>query len=259
MTQEAAEQTFAEYLAAKRGVAAFGLSECVEAEDGWEIAPTSSASRLPNLVPINLGETRIVTGSAGVGKTHLLLEFCRAASQPHLYSQGLSEALVNSVALRLFKVIQGDSMATQQPSTADEQSFVHQLIWQIMTAFHLPYRAKLASRLSELQKAVQEEQEDGQGMSLSSVQSFFQFIGAYPGLRYPNITVTPDRTIYASWKSGRDRVFSIHFLSDGAIRFVIFSPNPKHPGQTIRTSGTATLDVIMSIAAPHGVLEWASK
>jgi len=255
MTEEARGHRFSEYLT---GVAAFGLSESVAIEESWEIAPTSSVSRLPNLVPINPAERSNVTAPLGFGKTHLLLELCRAASQLHKHSGAPSEALVNSVALRLFKVNQGGSMATQQPSTADEQSLFQQIIWHITTAFHLRHRVKLASRLSELQKAVQEEQ-DGQTISLSSMQSFFQFIEAYPGLRYPNITVIPDRTIYASWKSGLDRVFSIHFLSGGEIRFVIFSPNPKHPGRTIRTSGTATVDVIMSIAAPHGVLDWASQ
>jgi hypothetical protein len=70
--------------------------------------------------------------------------------------------------------------------------------------------------------------------------------------------VTPDRNVYASWKVGTDRVFSVHFLPDGKVRFVIFYPNNKHVGDVIRVSGTATVDVVISVAAPHGILDWAT-
>jgi hypothetical protein len=105
---------------------------------------------------------------------------------------------------------------------------------------------------------VQEEELDSRGITVRSLQHFIDLLKAYPVLRCPAVSVTPDRNIYASWKSGSDRVFSIHFLPDGKARFVIFCPNDKHPGETIRLSGTATVDVVMSIAEPHGVLNWAS-
>jgi hypothetical protein len=65
--------------------------------------------------------------------------------------------------------------------------------------------------------------------------------------------------MYASWRSGPNEIFSINFLPDGKVRFVIFHPNNKHPGEAIRQSGTATVDVIIGVAAPHGVLAWASE
>lgn len=136
---------------------------------------------------------------------------------------------------------------------------VEEIISSAGTTLSVPYWTKLASRLTELQKAVQEEELDGGGITVSSLQHFLELLQAYPALRCPAVSATPERNIYASWKSGSNRVFSIHFLPDGKVRFVIFCPNDKHPDQTIRLSGTATVDVIISVAAPHGVLNWAAE
>lgn len=147
---------------------------------------------------------------------------------------------------------------TQQPPTTDDES-VEEIIWRAKTTLSVRYRKKLVSRLSELQKAVQEEELDGRGINARSLQHFVELLKAYPVLRCPAISATPERNIYASWKSGSDRVFSIHFLPDGNVRFVIFCPNDKHSSETIRLSGAATLDVVMTVVEPHGVLKWASE
>jgi len=207
MTEEAREQSFARYLAAKKTVAAYGLSE--KFEEVYVQAVCVGYPRVSGVVPdVSIG--------------------------------------------------QGGSMATQQPPVADEQS-AEEIIWRVQTVLPVQYRARLASRLRELQKAVQEEELDGGGIAVGSLHNFVELLKAHPALRYPAVSVTPDRNIYASWKSGADRVFSIHFLPDGKVRFVIFRPNDKHPGQAIRLSGTATVDVIIGVAAPHGVLAWASE
>lgn len=147
---------------------------------------------------------------------------------------------------------------TQQPPTTDDES-VEEIIWHAGTTLSVRYRTRLVSRLCELQKAVQEEESDSRGISAKSLQHFIELLKANPALRCPAISATPERNIYASWKSGSDRIFSINFLPDGKVRFVIFCPNDKHPGQTIRLSGIATVDVIISVAAPHGVLNWATE
>ncbi len=149
-------------------------------------------------------------------------------------------------------------MATQQPPTTEDES-VEEIIWRVGTTLSARYKAKLTSRLSELQKSVQEEELDGRGITVRSLQHFIELLKAYPALRWPAVSVTPDRNIYASWKSGSDRVFSIHFLPDGKVRFVIFCPNDKHSDEIIRLSGAATVDVIIDIAKPHGVLKWTSE
>ena len=267
MKQEAREQSSGRYLAAKKVAVAYGLSENFEDEQSFETAPTSSASWVKNLTVVNpsdeyvqvvsVGYPRVSGVVPGAGKMYIVTY--RGASGRLDKTFELPTALITSGALRTqFPIGHGGSMATQPPSITDEPN-VEEIIWRVRTTLPARYKTRLASRLSELQKAVQEEELDGRGISVGSLQHFIEFLEAYPALRCPAISVTPDRNIYASWKSGSDRVFSIHFLPEGEVRFVIFRPNDKHPGQAIRLSGTATVDVIISIAAPHGVLNWASE
>jgi len=266
MTEKAREQSFGRYSAAKKAVVAYGLSG-FEDEHGFATAAPSSASSGMNFTVVSpsdvyvqavpRGYPHVLGVVPGAGKTYIV-NYTRSGRLDKTF-EILPTTLVTSGALvMLFTTGQGGSMATQQPSITDEQN-VEEIIWRVRRTLAVRYRARLASRLSELQKAVQEEELDGRGISVRSLQHVIELLKAYPALRCPAVSVTPDRNIYASWKSGSDRVFSIHFLPDGEVRFVIFRPNDKHPRRTIRLSGTATVDVVMSIAEPHGVLDWASE
>jgi len=257
MTEEAPQQVFGKIWTAKEPVIAYGASE-FEEESSFSTTPSSSSwSASPRLV--NAPETpsqdyaQVLQVPMGSGKTHIFLKYVAK-------SLGILPATVvtSREFMTLNMVGQARSMATQQqPATEDET--VEEIIWRVATTLSVRYRTKLTVRLSELQKAVQEEELDGRGITVGSLQHFVELLKAYPSLRCPTVSVTPDRNIYATWKSGSDRVFSIHFLPDGRIRFVIFCPNDKHSGETIRLSGAATVDVILDIAKPHGVLNWASE
>jgi hypothetical protein len=253
MTEEARDQSFGRYLAAKKAVAAHGFSENFEEEQSFATAPSSAASDVS--APAVLIYPRVSGVAHGVGKTYIV-KYTGTSVKPF---EIVPATLVTSRALRTLVTFgQGGSMATQQPPTTEDES-VEEIIWRVGTTLSARYRAKLTSRLSELQKSVQEEELDGRGITIRSLQHFVELLKAYPSLRCPTVSVTPDRNIYTSWKSGSDRVFSIHFLPDGKVRFVIFCPNDKHSGETIRLSGAATVDVIIDIAKPHGVLKWASE
>lgn len=268
MTEEAREQPSGRYLTAKKALAAYELSEKFDDEQSFTTAPSSSASwvmNLPEVSPYKLyvraapvGYPCVYAVVPGTGKTCIGNLTITSGRLGKTFDILPTTVVTSGTLVTQFAIAHSGSMATQQPPTADERS-VEDIIWHVGTTLPLRYRVRLASRLSELQKAVQEEEFDSHGISVRSLQHFVEFLEAYPGLRCPAVTLTPDRNIYASWKSGLDRVFSIHFLPDGDVRFVIFRPNDKHPRRTIRLSGTATVDVIMSIAAPHGVLGWASE
>lgn len=215
MTEEAREQSFAQYLAATKAIDSIRRRENAEVEESFATTPSSSADRATKFV--------------------------------------MSGTLVTPFTFR-----HGGSMATQQPPTTEDES-VEEIIWRVGTTLAVPYRTRLVSRLRALQIAVQEEELDGRGITVRSLHHFIELLKAYPALRCPAISATPERNIYATWKSGSDRVFSIHLLPDGKVRFVIFFPNDKHPGQTIRLSGLATVDTIISVATPHGVLNWATE
>lgn len=254
MTEEAREQSFGRYLAVKEAIAVYGPSEKFEDEQNFSTAPSSTgiaAVGLRVLGPSNL----YVEPIRGGGKT-FIVKWTPAGVQRFPFAP---TTFVTSGAIEtLFTIGQGGSMATQQPPVTDDES-VEEIIWRVRTMLPVQYRARLASRVRELQKALQEEELDGGGIAVGSLHNFVELLKAHPALRCPAVSVTPDRNIYASWKSGADRVFSIHFLPDGKVRFVIFRPNDKHPGQAIRLSGTATVDVIIGVAVPHGVLAWASE
>jgi len=258
MTEEAPEQVFGKIWTAKEPAIAYGASE-FEEESSFSTTPSSSASWAASPRLVKPPETpaqdyaHVLQVAMGSGKTHIFLKYVTK-------SLGILPATVvtSREFMTLNMVGQARSMATQQqPATEDET--VEELIWLVATTLAVRYRTKLAVRLSELQKAVQEGELDGRGITVRSLQHFIELLKAYPSLRCPTVSVTPDRNIYATWKSGSDRVFSIHFLPDGRIRFVIFCPNDKHSGETIRLSGAATVDVILDIAKPHGILNWASE
>jgi hypothetical protein len=252
MTEEAQDQAFGRYLAAKKAVAAHGFSENFEEEQSFATVPSSAASDVS--VPVVLVYPRVSVVAPGIGKTYIVKYPGSSVESFEI----VPATLVTSRGLGTLATFgQGSSMATQQPPTIEDES-VEEIIWHVGTTLSVGYRAKLTSRLSELQKAVQEEELDSGGITVRSLKYFIELLRAHPALRCPAVSVTPDRNIYASWKLGSDHVFSIHFLPDGKVRFVIFCPNEKHPGESIRLSGTATVDVVMSIAAPHGVLSWAS-
>ena len=210
MTEEAREQSFAQYLTATKAIDWIKRRKTDDDDESFTTTPSSTAAWATKFVTLR----KLVTP--------------------------------------------GGSTATQQPPTTEDES-VEEIIWRVGTSLAVAYRVALASRLNGLQKAVQEEEPDGRGLSARSMQQFIALLKANPALRCPIVSVTPDQNIYASWKSRPDRVFSIHFLPDGNVRFVIFCPNDKHPDQSVRLSGTATVDVIISIASRHGVLDWAAE
>lgn len=269
MTEEAQDHSFGRYLTAKKAAATYGLLEHFEHERSFAMASSNSAAWGKNFAIVEPSEVYVeaipvrypsVSGvRPGAGKTYVFISRYTKGSDKFGNPLEITPTTIISSSARenLFTIGQSGNMATQQPPTTEDES-VEQIIWQVATTLPIRYRARLASRLSELQIAVQEEELDGRGISVGSLKHFIGFLSDYPTLRCPVVSATPDGNIYASWKSGSDNVFSINFFPDGKVRFVIFRSNNKHPGESIRLSGTATVDVVISIAEPHGVLTWAS-
>jgi len=265
MTEEARDHSFGRYLNAKKAGVFYGLSENFEHEPNFAVTSSNSAAwgkkftivepshAYAEAVPINYPNVTHIR--RGTGKIYLVIDnYTKASGKLEILPTSM---IASNTGEMLFTVSQSGSMATQQPTSAENES-IEEIIWRVGTSVPISYRTKLAARLRELQDTVQEEESDGLGIAVRSLQHFIEFLKAHPILRRPAVSVTPDRNIYASWKSTANRVFSIHFFPDGNVRFVIFRPNEKHTAEVIRLSGTATVDVVMSIAALHEVLSWAS-
>lgn len=265
MTEETPDRSFGEYLAARNAVAAYGLSDEFDDDQYFTRAASNSALRVVDLSGVSTADPHVRALptfylSFGAGKACVILStFTKAAAK---FSKALaivsSDTTVTSgLPESLFTVAQGGSMASEPALITEEQS-ADEIIGRIRAMLPARYNAQLATRLTELEQLVREEEPDARGIEVGSLLHFVTLLEAYPELRCPAVSVSPDRNIYASWKSGKDRVFSIHFLPDGRVRFVVFYPNDKHAGDVIRLSGTATADMIMTVAAPHHVLSWAA-
>jgi len=148
---------------------------------------------------------------------------------------------------------------TQADLLNNEEDQVQELIFRIRKSRSIPYHESLANRLLALFKDAKEEDPDSLGIAAGSLRNFYNFLYLHTNLKHPAISLTPDYNIYASWRGEQNRVFSVHFLPNGDVRFVIFKPNDRHPGRQIRLSGIATSDILMETVAPDSVSDWISE
>jgi len=118
---------------------------------------------------------------------------------------------------------------------------------------------ELIYRIKILYYDAKEEDPECVGIAAESLRSFNDFIHLHTNLKRPIISLTPDYNIYASWRDEQNRVFSIHFLPNADVRFVMFKPNVKRPGRKIRVSGSATIDTLMETVDPDCLEEWISE
>lgn len=130
------------------------------------------------------------------------------------------------------------------------------LISNFTAASNLPYKVRLAARLSELIDSYKDDFE-GRVFSADSLRSLMEFLESSPQLKYPTLTVTPSGCLYASWKQGRNHIFSVQFLETYEARFVVLRPNPRHAGRVLQLSGKTTTDGILDAVRTYSVSDWA--
>jgi len=147
---------------------------------------------------------------------------------------------------------------TQSDLLENEEEEVQRLISQIRISLSLRYREKLANRLVTLFKDAKEEDTDSPGIAVNSLRNFIKFLQLNSNLKCPSISLSPEYNIYASWKD-ECKAFSVHFLPNGDVRFVILKPNYRHPERQIRISGTTTTDILMEMLLPYRVNDWISE
>jgi hypothetical protein len=148
---------------------------------------------------------------------------------------------------------------TQADLLDSEEDQVQGLIFRIRTSISIPYRESLANKLITLFNDAKEEDSASLGIAVGTLRNFYNFFQFHTNLKCPTISLTPEYNIYASWRAGQNRVFSVHFLPNGDARFVIFKPNDKHPERQFRIAGTATTDILKETVVPFGVWNWISE
>jgi len=148
---------------------------------------------------------------------------------------------------------------TQADLLDREEDQVRELIFRIRTSLSVSYAERLVNRLLTLFNDAKEEDSASLGIAVGSLRTFYDFLQLHTNLKYPTISLSPEYNIYASWRVGENRLFSVHFLPNRNARFVIFKANDRHPELQIRISGTATTDVLMETVTPHKVWDWISE
>lgn len=155
-----------------------------------------------------------------------------------------------------FSLFKRTDSSTQEDLVEHKEAQVQELIFRIRSSRFIRHCERLANRLVTLFNDAKEEDSACPGISIESLRNFYNFLQLQPDLKYPSISLTPEHNIYASWRDGLDRIFSAHFLAGGDVRFVVFTPNPRHAGRQIRISGMATTDILMETVASYEVKTW---
>lgn len=166
---------------------------------------------------------------------------------------------LNESRTRISYCSENEDPFTQADLLNKEEEQVQELIFRIRVSTSIPYRQNLANRLITLFNDAKGEDPTSLGIAAGSLRNFYNFLRLHPNLKYPTISLTPDYNIYASWRNGQKRVFSVHFLPNGDVRFVIFKPNDRHTERQIRISGIITADILMETVSPHRVSDWILK
>ena len=134
---------------------------------------------------------------------------------------------------------------------------IKRIINSIIDEPNIQFARKLVARLNFLYEAVLEDPEEGH-VPPESLDNFIKFLQNTTNLKYPDVVLTPTNEISAQWRTAPNRHFAVVFQATGEARFVIFTPNPKDPAKIDRLSGITSVDTLMEVVAPHGVLDWAA-
>jgi hypothetical protein len=145
---------------------------------------------------------------------------------------------------------------TQTDTVEIESNKAKEIIMSFKTQLTVSFRSVLTDGLLELFNFAKEENPDSVGISTGSLRSFFNFLQIHPDLKCPDIALTPESNIYVSWRSGRNKVFSLEFASNNVVHFVVFAQNKLDPEMIDRVSGNVLASTIMKSVEPYNVVSW---
>jgi len=135
---------------------------------------------------------------------------------------------------------------------------IDNLIYKVGDVLHAPFTPRLVSRLELL--AAEPDEPDEQPMAPDSLRNFIDFLSKFlrevPELTYPDIVLSFSGNIGAQWRKSQTEQFFAEFLSNGDVRCLVFTPNPKHPNKIIRASVTTSVDLLLDTVRHFGVLRW---
>lgn len=139
----------------------------------------------------------------------------------------------------------------------DSWDDVENLISRIRLSQNMLHAERTSNRLRNLRDTIREEDGNDEDISAESIHSFFLFLKMHPNIRYPDITLTPDGNVYSCWKGDNGSLFSVEFLPDSRVGYVVFAPSLRHGNELSRNSGIDFVDTLFDrVNAAFGISAW---
>lgn len=136
----------------------------------------------------------------------------------------------------------------------DQQITLPQHLFYVRAFFQRPYGAELAARIEALSDMAVVE-EDQASPSPASVVNLIGFLESTP-MDKPMLAMDPNGEIIAVWKHEGEGEFSVRFMSDGTVRFLMSKTNTRHPEGVTRIFGSTTSDELFARAGLADI-SWA--
>jgi hypothetical protein len=110
----------------------------------------------------------------------------------------------------------------------------------------IPFAHELAQRLKNLRSWSLED--DGKDIDHESLRSFVAFLQVEAIRKRPDLTLTPERRVFAQWNPQKGRLFSLEFYGGNFVRFVILDKDTTNRDSPIRMSGRIEVGSVRRIA-----------
>lgn len=133
---------------------------------------------------------------------------------------------------------------------------VLELIASVKNMKEIPYSEALYENLTSLYSDSKEEEPEGSGINIDSLKSFIEFIKFNCDFTCPAISLTPNNDIYVAWQKDFHQVFSLHFLSNGNVKFVLFVKVNLNDKDLFRISGNITESVNKTVQGLFYFIKW---
>lgn len=116
----------------------------------------------------------------------------------------------------------------------------------LRSIFRPTYGAALADRIEALSAMVREESDGSLTLSGASLASLIAFLEGNAKLSAPKLVAGPGGEVIGVWKRPGQAEFVSRFMPNGTVRYLLTTPNPKHPQGTSRISGDTTPDKVVT-------------
>lgn len=169
-----------------------------------------------------------------------------------------STATVRTRAVPISKSLLAGSITSFAIECLRDSEFLG-IVANLHKIVEIPHSAQLRARLEELHTIWQEENGPDRAMSVRSLNGLVGFLRRTEGIRVPSIVSTPEGTFLAEWRTDERHLFSVHFLSEGEVRFVVFSPDSVRRKVVNRAFGETTVEHLLDVARTWGADNWVRE